>query len=766
MDPLEPFNPFTVKKDSEETFPIKTDSQPITNFDPQPSAITYTSEPETNQTAPAPKKSNLKKILLLVFLLLVLSSSGVWAFFMFTNFEKYAKPIPILSLLPNDPNFVLIINSNPDSEQINVLEKNLQKFPGYQSLTKDFSNDSSSKSFTKIIQDKLKKYNIDFDQDFRNAFSDKTYVVINDLSPLGNELQKNTTVALMRGINSMHSLPSDNSSDNKAIALNNNTSSAVLGDSTEKITYADFVMPTLTFQAATEIKDLSRAKKLLEKIQQNTTNKTTKNSYNGYDYYVVETGNATYSKIYNALIGKNWIVASDENDLKNSINIAKSLSLLNISKQKNTLSLADNEKFKSVNDNLKSNISGDALVSFYLKLNFEKFLKPKKCEGSTNTTCDSITSYIKYPQDIVAGFDIRSNQDGIGITMLSNKQNTSGIKNSKFINGMVSHLPAKVDNRFTDVLFEYSDPNNLYYSFKQNNLTEKGLEEYNKILKMGSDILGINFEADIVDQLNGESGFALFTAQGAEPEGVLTFKIKDTQKTYAVIEKIITTLKTAMLAQFASYQNIPQKYQTPESKQYGKEINEKIKSISNAKIIPTITESGTIYSFKIPDIKILSFDFSIENNELLIGSHYNAVKSLLDSSKNKGVSLSENVLYKKAQSYSAPEGYSQAFIVSQGIVNIIDYVINNTSSLLSGASGVPNQENELQKEAPASMDDSLIVTESILKTIKFLHTSQSVSGEFFQSATFFNLEALPQAEKDRAEKSIEALRNKKPTSAI
>lgn len=700
-----------------------------------------------------------KKITLTALITMLLITGGAFGSMTYLKYEKYAKQIPLFNLLPADPNFVLTINSNPDSEQIKLLEKNLQKFPGYNLLISKINKDNSSESASQIIKEKTKEYNIDFDQEFRSAFNDKVYVIINDLSPLGSEIQKNALVSMKNAINPYSSQPSSD----QMIALSDQQElPKVLGLSTDKSADGEFSIPRLEFIAATEIIDITKAKNLLEKIKAKSSSNVTKLSYAGYEYYEINSPESGTVKIYNGVIGKNWLITSNDSDFKAIIDKATSFS--SFSKKEKLPSLIENEQFKDVVANLNSKVNDQSLLSFYVKINFEKFLKKDDCKNDESNSCTSITDYVKYPNDIVMGLDLRSSDDGIGIAITSNKQNVGEIKNSNFAAGIANKFPEQVDGRWADILFEYTDLNNLYYSFKDNNLTPKGIEEWNKALDMVNAMTGFNFETDIMDQINGDSGLVLFSKKGAEPEGVLMVAIKDEKKAYADIEKFTELIKSVMLKQLSSMSSI---YENPSySKNLSAEIvkqkkliQEQVKSLNSASIKTTQTPDGEIYSFKIPGNEFISFDFSIKNNMLIIGSHYAAVNEVLIAQTNNLKPLNENALYKKAQITNFENGYSQSLIVTQGAVNISEYVMKNIMNMFASISGIANskENNENNVEIAPKEDDEFFGISSILRTIKFIHSAQTTDGAFTKSNLFLNIENLPAEEKERAQKVLDKI---------
>jgi hypothetical protein len=706
----------------------------------------------------APKRP-WKKIILIILIMLSLTAGGVFGAMTYLKYEKYAKSIPLFNLLPTDPNLIITINSNPDSEQIKLLEKNLQKFPGYNLLISKINKDNPSESASQIIKEKTKEYNIDFDQEFRSAFGEKVYVVINDLSPLGSEIQKNALVSIKNAINPYNS----QQSNDQMIALNDQQESPkVLGLSTDKSKDSEFSIPKLEFIAATEINDITKAKNLLEKIKAKSSSNVTKLSYAGYEYYEINSPESGTIKIYNGVIGKNWLITSNDSDFKAIIDKATSFS--SFSKKEKLPSLIENEQFKNVVANLNSKVHNQSLLSFYVKINFEKFLKKDDCKNDESNSCTNITDYVKYPNDIVMGLDLRSNDDGIGIAITSNKQNVGEIKNSNFTTGIAKKFPEQVDGHWADLFFEYTDLNNLYYSFKNNNLTPKGTEEWNKALDTINSMTGFNFETDIIDQINGDSGLVLFSKKGTEPEGVLMVAVKDEKKSYADIEKFTELIKSVMLKQLSSMSSIYEnpsysKNLSPEIVKQKNLIQEQVKSLNSASIKTTQTPDGEIYSFKIPGNEFISFDFSIKNNMLIIGSHYAAVNEVLIAQTNNLKPLNENALYKKAQITNFESGYSQSLIVTQGAVNIAEYVMKNIMNMFASISGMenPKANNETDAKMAPREDDTFFGISSILRTIKFIHSAQTTDGAFTKSNLFLNIESLPVEEKERAQKVIEKM---------
>lgn len=709
--------------------------------------ITFTDVSEEPQQQPSPssaapqqnipkKRLPWKKILIVVVLALLLIASFAAAGFGITQYQRYGRLLPVESLLPEDPNLVMIATINPNDEQFTLLEANLKKFPGYEQLKKEIDPAGQGKSVSELLQEKIKKYSIDFQKDLAPALADTGIIVINDLGPLGSSLEKNALLLTKRM----------QTKDENAIALSDSPS--VLGEETEKVEF-----PTLDFIAAIEIKDIKKANETLEKIKTDGQHELEKRTFEDYFYYAAtikpkdSSDKPPYQKLYVGLIARNLIITSREGELEAIITKSKQQELLSeITNKQQSKSLLDNKDFQTIREKLKEGTTKNSLIASYVKLNFNTFFKrDTECAGEE---CESITDYVKYPNDIIMGFSATNDVDGIKFNLLSNRQDLTGVKNIAFASAMSARIPEKVNDLWADIFWEYGNFNDFYYNFKKNNLTEKGLSEWSEALKPINEALGINFEQDIIDQINGISSTSIFTKKSGEPAGVVVVTIKDEEKMYKTIETVTESWKKLVSAQLTRIAEMKLQSNSKEFLAYQSKAKTMLTNITSAKITPTETANGKIHSFKVPNT-LISFDFSLKDNELIFGSHYAVVEALLQKNSN---TLAQNSLYKEALPHAQQEGFAQSFIVTQGVVNIVTYFTNNMYRILSSAMGAPSDDSA--EAAPEKENESLFAFGAILRTVKYIHATQSIQDKFTQSSLFFNIKELPAEEKKRAEDII------------
>ena len=661
----------------------------------------------------------------------------------------------------------------------------MQKFPGYDLLKKKLDPTGKGKTVSEIFQEKLAKYNVNFQNDLKPAVADTAYIAIPDISPLGSELQKN---AILTFGEKLHRSLGENQSPEYTLAdtaqLPNQPATLNYATSITEKPEKDFMFPALDFIAATEIEDIAKAREIFEKIRTDNQFTITKKTFAGYDYYSAEksasadANDSYYTHIYSAIIGKNLIVSSKEDSIRFAISSANNLRLLGfLRRSPSSESLADTGEFNTIASQMNNSTAGNRLLSLYLKFNFASFFKKDACNPDVDLNCFLITDYFKYPSDIIIGLNVLTNEDGIGIAMLSNEQNFSGAANIPFSEGLSKRIPQSVDGRYANMFIEHTNINDLYYAFKKNNLTDKGLAKWNELIAQVSEMIGFNPEIDFVDQIDGKSGGIIYTSATAEPEGVMVMHVKDTQKAYAAIEKITELIKQSMLSLYELPQAEFRKSSSPQLRKIATENEQKLAALRATAIVATDTPDGKIYSFKIPNTPI-SFDFSLENNELILGSHNAAVvKMLAYANSPHEDSLQANQLYLRAKQYGQKDGFTQTFVVPQAIADIISYFAMNAQQLLEQSMGAATDTDRqdctsgngapgkdcIESQVPAGgttilpssgMGEGIYALGAILRTIKFFDSSSSIQGSSVKATAFFDIKEIPAEEKARAEKTI------------
>lgn len=730
-----------------------------------PTEATPETKPLSNPPSPLPPK-NWKKISLVTVGSLAaigLLSYGAWAG---TQYSKYASAVPAESLLPEDPNLVLNITTDPNSETFRQFEGHLQKFPGYSMLQKEFSKTGKPQTLSESLQELADEYSLDFQKDLKPALGQSMLLVINDLSPLGSELQKTSLLTLRDTLTSK--LPGvDESEIPREIALEipgQTGNSSVLGTSSYQYSARKpFEFPTLDFVAVTEVRDLSIVEKTFSKLLKEKQDEVKKHSFKGYAYYEItlktkESEKSVYNKLYGAIVGKNFFVSSSEDSVKDAVSRGNQQRWLSfVSDNDRKPSLSDNNNFSMVSTSVPQ--EKNVLASTYIKLNFDKFFKDDSCQSDS---CLSVKQYLKHPEDIIYGFRLFTDEDGIGITSINNRTNFQNLANQTLGADSAKRIPGRVENLWPDILTEHGNINELYYSFKKNNLTDEGLREWDSVLNEISSETGFHPEKDFIDQIDGSSRFLLFTGKNARPQGAIAARIKDPQRMYSVIEKIFTLFKESYIGSlemsltymegFSGEIGIAQREaRLPQRTAADKDhlqrvIVETRKQLEEARamqIVPSEIPVGKTYSlnfFSIP------FSFSLENNELIFSSNAAVTNALLTTARHGGDSLADNALYARAQKHLHQEGVSQSFAVTQGIANVIAYVASSISSTLAPMNLTPHRE---------AFDNELDGMLGFLRTVKFIAASNAIDKQFTRSALFMDIKELPADEKAHAEKVLE-----------
>lgn len=740
-----------------------------------------------------PKRSWGKIGILLALLLLVIGGMASGAVTLNT-YDKYSQKIPLLKLLPANPNMVLTVPTNPDAQQFASLETHLKKFPGYDLVKKSLDKTGKGKTVSQIIQEKLAKYNLNFQDDLKPAIAPAAYIAIADISPLGSELQKN---AILTFGNQLEQSLTGKGSEKYALA-----SSQDALETPTKIRYAtsieqqpkkDFMFPALDFVAATEITNITKAREVFEKIKTNDQFSITKKTFAGYDYYAAQSKQTEdnkddfYTNIYSAIIGKNLIVSSKEDNIKFAISNANNIRILGfLHRSTNNETLADSKEFQTISSQVNDTETNNRLLSLYLKFNFNSFFKSDACNPDVDLNCVRITDYFKYPSDIVVGLDLVTNGDGIGIGILSNERDFSGSNNIPFSEGLSKRVPQLIDGRYANIFVEHTNINDLYYAFKKNNLTDKGLQKWNGFVAEVSNLIGFNPEIDFIDQIDGKSGVIVYTNATTEPEGALIMHVKDPQKAYAAIEKFTELIKKSLMSLYSVPQNDFGQSASMQLRKMAAENEKRIATLKAIGIVATDTENGKVYSFKIPNTP-LSFDFSLENNELILGSHNAAVVKLLEYAKAPHQdALDSNQLYLRAKQYSQKEGFAQTFVAPQAVTDIISYFQTHGDQLIAQSMGetsspqpqkncsAPYQtekQNCIEPEAPTGLspaspseiDEGLYAFGAILRTVPFFNSTSSIQNTSVKSTMFFDIKELPAEEKARAEKTLSDWASSEPS---
>lgn len=711
--------------------------------------------------------------------------AGIAAFFILSGgiawgmslYEHYLRVLPIESVLPADANVVVKITIDPDGEQFKLLESNLEKFPGYTLLKKKLDKAGEGKTVSQLIQDKVKERGLDFQSDIKPVISDQAYVVIPDASPLGKNIQNEALLTFDAQKNNFLASTDPDNREN-----------VVLGDSTEKAT----PIP-MDFIVAAEIINKGKAKEVLEKLQKDNRYAVTTKTESGYTYYELKAQEVSeadpsyinYAVTYHVLLGSNWVFASREDYLKQAIAATKKQQIFSGFFSKTSVSsLKDNQDFQKVSSDL-GNKDGDDLLRVYYKLNFSDFFGRRDCPGDD---CSGVSDYIKYPENIIAGFLVRVEEEGIAITTESNGTSLGDLQNVPAEKSLAQVVPSQIDQRWTDVFFEYGNLKDLYYGFKKNNLTEKGLTEWNDTISQIKDISGIDPELNFIDLIKGNSTLMLFTKKSDAPEGAAIFEITDPEKMNDTMHKLVEAIKKTQMESYAIFLDLDEEsnFDLSYNPQYAKmdeqmqEMQKKYQAafdrVKNSSIQETTLPEGKIYSYSIESPKTSSLlpaysvtlNYSLEDGRFIFSTAYPAVQSLLASLKDgsQETSLASSDSYKSASRHYAPQMYANAYVFTQGICNSVEYFYYKFSDNLNSVRTElcsQQERDDCQKqqeqmlEAKKKWDDSVFAGLAVLRTLKLTGGYNAMADKSIKSAWFLNIVEIPKEEKARAEKILEQL---------
>lgn len=522
-----------------------------------------------------------------------------------------------------------------------------------------------------------------------------------------------------------------------------------------KIEPLDFIM-------GSPIKDLKEAKRVLDKISSDRENYQVKTiKHLGYDYYQVENVNfdrtdeqfVDISTSYHCLLGHNWIMATNEQDIKDMIEHRKSNHILSVLKgplQKSKSSmplLSQNSRYRGVTEEITME-GNDNLISVYFKVNFKKFFEMPKDYQEEH----EIPQYFKYPEDLVGGIVLRVDEQGLLMRSLSNQMSLGDVANEPFTKGLVERIPMNADSRYTDVVVENENVKDMYYSFKRENLTQDGLEEWNNVIEEVKSAIGVDLERDVVDQIAGNVAFALFAKRDLEPEMAFFVEVNDKERVIDSARKLVEMVKTSYVGILSMGSGMYMMggqydengiYIPPSDElmaQQQEQANAAMEKVMNSQLTETQTELGTIYSYKLPDT-IFSFDFAFSDNVLILGSHYGAVASLLDEFKNNtSPKIAAGESFQKSAKKVFPSGYSKMYMNTLGVWNSVEYYLKTY---------LPTDSQEEK--------DSIFAVGALFRTIHEMVgvEAQSGDGKSIKSSLFMGIEEIPEAEKSRAEKIID-----------
>ncbi len=777
----------------------------------------------TTNPKPQKSKSGLKKALLFsgIFLLAVgLLVGAAWGAMFY---EKNFKEVAIEEVLPGDVNVALKINTDIEANQYQLLNENLKKFPGYDLLKKDLDEAGEGKSPAEFIQEKLQEANLDYQSDIKEVLKNEAYVLIPNIEVVSRNIQKKV-------VRIKESFPGiTNQSSPRGPGLGGGLSEKTLAQAEDYYfpnpgsgSAEDEELEPMDFVMGSRIKNLEKAKEVIEKLKAKTDDdiEVKEKEYLGYTYVKVSTPQDEDEKLsflntqntYHAVLGGNWIMATKEDYIKESIEyrqsknkfdfnslnpLAEELDLLTEGKQ----SLGEDQKFQAA----MSEVLGEEeeyLISVYFNIDLERLMSSLE-PGSSLPKPGGYNppDYFNHPTEMIGSFVIRVEQDGIVIRQLaSNQIIADSVSNYPFKEGTVEILPSRLNGKFADVYFSYANIKELYYSIKKNYLTDEGRDKLNEIRNEAAATIKFDFETDLIDQFNGELAGVMYTKSQEAPEGALLVEVEDKERMVQVFSNLIEVGKAVYLEQSqsgldrvkmmcSSSSSAPnnglysrQSFYSPEScDQMIAKQQKMIDLITNTRLQETETALGKIYSYKLPlkDMSegMLPFDFSFDfgfwEGKMILASNYATVGKLMEEfSSDKEEKLVQNENFQKAvQRLGVNEGYSKGYIRPYGLWNVVEYVYYESQRHYEQQATVAeeSEENSLSGSmTPVSpleaaltpsaqeMEEQALAISKIFKTLNAVTGVNTIvrEGEYVKGTTFFEIKELPADEKEEAEEIL------------
>lgn len=716
---------------------------------------------------------------ILVFVLIaLLSGAGVWA----ANwYVRNVKVFPTLSVLPAAPDVALEVNINPDSKEYALLEKHASAFPGYGLLKKSLDPVGEGKTLSKVFQDSFKHFGLDFEGDIRPVLGESAFVIVSDMSPVGESFRK-TSVALGQSVSQKISRLF--SSAPRKIAFSGGSPPLsrpeVLGDMTVRGIENDFA-PTkpLDFLVASPVQNREKALQTLEKMTKNPEFDIERKEFQGLSYFKVSLKSkeresapddlsrfVRFRTLYHALVGGNWVFGSSEEEMRRVLERQAARNAMELFMfEKPVATLADNADFRLVRDELGGPAISEALVIGYFNVASDSFFQKPSCSGNS---CLDVPEWFRYPERIVLGWSLGFTETGIDARWTNKTESESliGKPEGEKFSGLV---PQKADGKWLNIFSENDGPKNRFYDFKRTRLTDTGREVWEEMRSNIQKATTIDIERDVIDHLSDSVAFSVLTAGSAEPEGVFVARVDDPQAVRAVIERIVEFVRGKFLEEknilenresggvsdcfeyFGDgYKNLRAcEISVGKRTQVEKERLEGI--INSAHITETTTPEGTIYSFKLSSefpYSLMSFDFGFKDNVLVLGTHFAAVQAFLREMGPGGTEkkLAHSDFYQKVRSDFSNASYQNSFVVLAGLWDVVRYgvdLISKNASLLGGE----------QQEG----DDALFLMGSFLRTVKLIGNNTVSRNGFETSSSRLVIEPLPAEEKVRAERILEKM---------
>ncbi|MEF3691696.1 MAG: DUF3352 domain-containing protein [Candidatus Moraniibacteriota bacterium] len=744
---------------------------------------------ELSATPPSGKKfdfsANKKAVLKFSLAGLVFLILGGVVYFGLDFYEKKIRTVALEKVLPKDSNGIIKVNINPDSNQFQLLESNMQKFPGYDILKKEFDEAGEGKTMTDLFFEKLKEKNLDFEADIKPAIGEEAYVVFPDMKPLFQNISREV-VTLKNNLYAK-------AIDKNIIKDEDFSGGMVMGAEEEPLIPLDFIM-------ASDIRDKKKALEVIEKLKNDEKYETETRKFKGYEYIRIKIKNVenpeegsylNYIETFHIVLGGNWFMTSKEDYLKEAVERCKKQGIIKgLFSGDSTGTLFEDESYKKVLAELRES-DEQGMMFFYTKLNFEKIFKDN-CQNGGSFCLDN--KYLKYPEDIIYGFSLKMEEAGVKISSSSNQSSLGKeeIKNKSQADSLANKLPAKAGDAWLDVMVEHNNLKNFYYNFKKNNLTEESIKSLNDIRQEVKDTIGIDFESDLIDLISGSVGFSLFTSTERLPEGVILADLTDGDKMLETMKKMVEVFKIIQIEEAESLNSLysqydPNSFSSTRNVTVGenKEVQALVNKIKESRLEETNLPEGKIFVYKPVKSELMPLSeyspelvFALKNNFMILGSSYYSVEAVLKGlSSENGERLAKGKYYSQAAEKFYPENYLTTYINMFGVWNIAKYAEKEFEEAMQNsyaaacraqsqypAGGTANinyrdycSPQEAEKELE-SIREYFFGIGAIVRTLNIISYSEALGDQSKKQTIFIHLKELPKDEKEKAEKILYKLK--------
>lgn len=641
---------------------------------------------------PLPKSRTwLKWIVGLGALLIVLGAILLGVYY----YDLYKKKSEITELLPGGAHIVMKIQINADAAQYTHLENVMERIPGYHLFKKRIDKTGSGKTLSEHVRETIRSYNLDYDDDIKTVLGDEAIVVLPDILELSRNLRDRVPflpnqITTITSDEQKQSFLSRFLTTTEAFTIPSDSLSTDLDSGAEPPLEADFLM-------SAQIIDLDQAKNVLKKMQSDEARYTVdKKKAHGLPYVrlqeKIDGQNSLIGigDMYHTIIGGHWIISNNEQLMTDTLARKSALGWFAfLSKKPSQDALRNDDTFNSVDSVLESKDASN-LFSVFVNVNMKE-LSDALTHGDNQNT---LSEYFNYPERYIAGFAVEVDEKGF--VMRSVTEDTS-VANQDFTNtpiseGLTQKIPANLNEKFGDFYIEYDNIKDLYYSFKNNGLTPKGIQKLNEVRDDIATEIGIDYETDIIDQIAGGVASVLFARSGQAPEGAILMEVVDPERMRLSMEKAIEVFKESTIEKVRSDAEFCKEYnellinQESEYDQFSDQsffapqecpdVEQQVQAIRDSSIVETQTGAGTIYSYKSPENTDISFDFGFQDSIMIAATNFATVESVFVAMEKTAGTFATQEDFLQAFEGLEQEGYVVQYVKLLGVWNSIQYVFD------------------------------------------------------------------------------------------